>query len=44
MTKLYQILKEVVKPDILSKKNIEKSWRYGYDPQYDFVVISKDGT
>lgn len=44
MTKLYQVLKEVVKPDVLSKKNAEKSWKYGYDPQYDFVVISKDGT
>lgn len=44
MTKLYQVLKEVVKPDILSKKNKEKSWEYGWDPKYDFVVISKDGT
>jgi len=44
MTKLYQVLKEVVKPDVLSKKNAEKSWKYGYDPNYDFVVISKDGT
>lgn len=44
MTKLYQVLKDVVKPDILNKKNKEKSWEYGWDPKYDFVVISKDGT
>ena len=44
MTKLYQVLKEVVKSDVLNKKNAEKSWKYGYDPNYDFVVISKDGT
>ena len=44
MTKLYQVLKDVVKPDILNKKNKDKSWEYGWDPTYDFVVISKDGT
>ena len=44
MTKLYQVLKDVVKPDILNKKNKDKSWEYGWDPKYDFVVISKDGT
>ena len=44
MTKLYQVLKDVVKPDVLSKKNKDKSWEYGWDPKYDFVVISKDGT
>lgn len=44
MTKLYEVLKDVVKPDILNKKNKEKSWDYGWDPKYDFVVISKDGT
>lgn len=44
MTKLYQVLKDVVKPDVFSKKNKDKSWEYGWDPKYDFVVISKDGT
>lgn len=27
----------------LAKKNKNKSWSYGYDPKYDFVVISKTG-
>lgn len=44
MTKLYQVLKDVVKKDVLDKKNKDKSWEYGWDPMYDFVVISKDGT
>lgn len=44
MTKLYQVLKDVVKKDVLEKKNKDKSWEYGWDPTHDFVVISKDGT
>ena len=44
MTKLYQVLKDVVKKDVLEKKNKNKSWEYGWDPTHDFVVISKDGT
>jgi hypothetical protein len=44
MTKLYQVLKDVVRPEVLSKKNKDKSWEYGWDPTHDFVVISKDGT
>lgn len=44
MTKLYQVLKDVVRPEVLSKNNKDKSWEYGWDPTHDFVVISKDGT
>jgi hypothetical protein len=44
MTKLYQVLKDVVRPEVLNKKNKDKSWEYGWDPTHDFVVISKDGT
>lgn len=44
MTKLYQVLKDVVRPEVLNKKNKDKSWEYGWDPKHDFVVISKDGT
>ena len=29
---------------LLQKKNKTKSWKYGYDSEYDFVCISKDGT
>jgi hypothetical protein len=28
---------------VITNKNRAKSWRYGYDPKYDFVVISKTG-
>ena len=29
---------------MLSTKNKAKTWKYGYDPKYDLVIISKDGT
>jgi hypothetical protein len=29
---------------VLSTKNKAKTWKYGYDPKYDLVIISKDGT
>ena len=41
---LYKVLKDIVNPKILKKKNRFKKWEYGYDPEYDFIVISKDGT
>jgi hypothetical protein len=28
----------------LSAKNKTKSWKYGYDPKHDLIIISKDGT
>ena len=28
----------------MSAKNRGKTWEYGYNEKYDFVVISKDGT
>jgi len=40
---LYTILKDVVKPKILKKKNRHKQWEYGYNDEYDFIVISKTG-
>ena len=41
---LYKILKGVVPQSVKTNKNRRKSWEYGYDPKYDIVVISKDGT
>jgi len=29
---------------VLTNKNKGKSWEYGYNPKYNFIVISKDGT
>ena len=40
---LYTTLKDVVPKAVVSNKNRAKSWRYGYDPKYDIVVISKSG-
>jgi len=40
---LVKIIDEVVNPSILKKKNRLKKWEYGYDPEYDFIVISKTG-
>jgi hypothetical protein len=40
---LYKIL-DIVPKKILDKKNDKKQWEYGWDPEYDIVIISKDGT
>jgi hypothetical protein len=41
---LYHIDSKAVPQDVIKKKNKEKSWAYGYNEEYDIVVISKDGT
>ena len=41
---LYKILDDYIAKNIIITKNRNKSWEYGYDPKYDLVVISKDGT
>jgi len=40
---LFKIIKDVVNPKILKKNNRFKKWEYGYNADYDFVVISKTG-
>jgi len=40
---LWKEIKDVVNPKILSKQNRYKKWEYGYNPDYDFIVISKTG-
>ena len=40
---LYHIV-DIIPKQVLAKKNKAKTWKYGYDPDYDVVVISKDGT
>ena len=42
--KLLIHLKDVVPQKVLTRKNKAKNWEYGYNEDYDFVVISKDGT
>ena len=41
---LYKILPNYVKPKILKRNNRYKKWEYGYNSEYDFICISKDGT
>tara|TARA_Y100000592_G_scaffold64706_1_gene100760 strand:+ start:3428 stop:5674 length:2247 start_codon:yes stop_codon:yes gene_type:complete len=41
--KLYQKLYDVIPKNVLSKKNKNKSWKYGYDEKYDIIIISKTG-
>ena len=40
---LVKELNDVVNPSILKKQNRLKKWEYGYNVEYDFVVISKTG-
>ena len=40
---LYRIVKDYVPQNALSKKNSGRSWMYGYNEQYDMVVISRNG-
>ena len=40
---LWKEIKEVVNPKILVKNNRFKKWDYGYNSDYDFIVISKTG-
>ena len=40
---IYRILTGVVPKNVLSNKNRNKSWLYGYNDKYDFVVISRSG-
>jgi len=40
---LYRVLKDFVPKAVVSNKNRNRSWLYGYNPKYDIVVISKTG-
>ena len=40
---LWKEVKDIVNPKILSKQNRYKKWEYGYNEDYDFIVISKTG-
>ncbi len=40
---LWKEVKDIVNPKILSKQNRLKKWEYGYNSDYDFIVISKTG-
>ena len=40
---LIQEIKDYINPKILKKQNRYKKWEYGYNADYDFIVISKTG-
>ena len=40
---LCKVLKDYIPPAVISNKNRVRSWLYGYNDQYDVVVISKTG-
>ena len=44
LSEIYRKLHGVVPKQLVTVRNKKKEWKYGYDPKYDMVVISKDGT
>ena len=40
---LYSKLEDVIPKSVLTSKNKAKTWKYGYDPKYDIIIISKTG-
>jgi len=43
LDKLYLVLVDYIPKATINHKNAIKNWRYGYNEQYDMVVISKTG-
>ena len=41
---LYRVVVDQVPKSVVTTRNKKKAWSYGYSSDYDFVVISKDGT
>jgi len=41
---LIKTVKDHIKPAILKRNNRYKKWEYGYNAEFDVVIISKDGT
>jgi len=40
---LYKVLDDHIQPHTIAKMNKAKKWKYGYNEDYDIVVISKTG-
>ena len=40
---LYKVLPNYIKPKIIKKNNRYKKWEYGYNEEYDIIIISKTG-
>lgn len=41
---LYTIEKDIISKKRIEKSNISRKWEYGYNEEFDIVIISKDGT
>ena len=41
---LYSLIPDHISKTVITTKNKKQSWTYGYNADYDVVVISKDGT
>ena len=41
--RLFYVVKNLIPKTVLTNKNKDKSWLYGYSAKYDMVIISKDG-
>ena len=41
---LYQVVESKVPADVLKRRNKKADWELGWQPEYDFVNISHDGT
>ena len=39
-----RVVENHIPEDVLKKNNRKRSWKYGYNDEFDMVVISKDGT
>jgi len=40
---LYKIVEDHIRPSVIKKKNRYNKWVYGYNAEYDVVIISKTG-
>ena len=43
LNKLYRVIENAIPKNVISNKNRNRSWLYGYNEKYDLVVISKTG-
>jgi hypothetical protein len=41
---LYKVVDNLIPDNVVRNRNAKNSWKYGYDKEYDLVVISRDGT
>lgn len=41
--RLYYVVDDYISSDVIKRKNRSRSWTYGYNKEYDIIVISKTG-